>query len=212
MNCGNHVLVTIEACVFISLSANDNQTYYMYNRSWYFIFRTTSCISIVHFKTKYSRHSYDKRILDMLWETIAKSNVRYFAFVSLLIVLISYLNIIISYQCTNEYPVCFLLLYLYEQRQVYDRGFLSVLGNTWDSLVWAFKISFLWTFLFELLIHFGRLRSPNAVGISVETLICINSTDSSILWYTGSIYWEKWFDCFEEVIFKYVLLLPFRDG
>lgn len=141
-----------------------------------YYFRTTRCILIVHFKTKISRHSYDKRIIDMLWET--KSNVRSFGCVSLLI--ISYLNIIMSQLCTNESRVCFLLLYLYEQRQVYDTGVLSVLGYTWDSLDCALKSSLFWTFLLQLLIHFGRLRSPDAVGISVEAWICITSTDSSI--------------------------------
>lgn len=94
MSCGNHLLVNVKiTCTIEAVIV---------------IFRTTSYISNVHFKTIYSKQSYVKRILhvDKLWET--KSYVRYFdAFVSLLIVLIVNLNIILWHQYTTSLSFAF---------------------------------------------------------------------------------------------------------
>lgn len=111
MICGNHVVVSVETC----------GVFFLYQQT---IIKPNTCIIEANslyleqhhafylyiWKPKKSRHSYDKRILEILWET--KSYVRCFGCVSLLIIL-SYLNIIISYPCTNESRVWFLLLYLY---------------------------------------------------------------------------------------------------
>lgn len=139
----------------------------------------------------------------ILWET--KSNVHYFVSVSLLIVLLSIsscrINIRLSIPCS-------LLLFLHEKSRFKMKVCFPYSVIHGIHSLWYLSNLFGGTFLVELL-NFGRLRSSNAVGKSVEAGICINSTDSSISWYTGSICWERWFDCFVEVLFKYILLMPF---